>query len=366
MRFKERILYVILSFFRVFLRFMKINSKKILFVSLESEKLENEFMMINEVLKKQEKYELHYLLVKFEATILGNIKYFFVCLRQLFEINTSKLVILDYNNYVVSKFKREGVNVLQLWHASGAIKKFGNEIQRDYPIANYDYVIANSEEFIKHYAEAFGTSKTQVKITGIPKTDCLYNKKYNQKNREKMYKKYPELKDKKVILYAPTFRGRLLTGFKNTYMDLELLYKSLDRDDYVIMYKMHPLLKEYCICNNEKIICCNNENLYQLFSITDYFISDYSAIIFDFSLMTKPMLFYAPDLDLYREENGIYLDYENEMPGPICYTEREVAVYIKRNIFDLDKVKKFEQKYHSYSDGKSLERVVNLINMIMD
>lgn len=366
MRLKERILYIVLSFFKIFLPFTKINQNKVLFVSLENSKLENEFKMVSDELKKQGKYELHYILVKFEATFKGSIQYFFVCIRQLFAINTSKLVILDYNNYVVSKFKREGVNVLQLWHASGAIKKFGNEIKRDYLIANYDFVISNSEEFREHYAKAFGLDKKQIEITGIPKTDCLYSENYHRRSKEKMYKKYPQLKGKKVVLYAPTFRGRLMTGFKDAYMNLDYLYELLNSDEYIIMYKMHPLLEGCCICQNKKIICCNNENLYQLFSITDYFISDYSATIFDYSLMEKPMLFYTPDLKIYEKENGIYLDYINEMPGPICYKEEQVATCIRKDSFDLEKVKRFKHKYHKYDDGKSLNRVIMLIQRIMD
>lgn len=365
MRFKEKILYIVLSFFRLCLPFMKINKNKILFVSLESAKLENDFKLISNELQKQGRYELCYILVKFKATLMGHIQYFFVCIQQFFAINTSKLVILDYNNYVVSKFKRKGVHVLQLWHASGAIKKFGNEIERDYPIANYDTVIANSEEFREHYAKAFGVDKHKIDVTGIPKTDCLNDKEYLQRSKDKMYKEYPQIKGKKVILYAPTFRGRLLTGFKDAYMNLEYLYKLLNSEEYIVMYKMHPLLNEYRISENDNIICCNSVNLYQLFSVSDYLISDYSAIIFDYSLLGKPMLFYAPDLKTYEKENGIYIDYLNEMPGPICYTEEEIASYIKKNSFDLDKIKDFEKKYHAYNDGKSLERVVKLIQRIM-
>lgn len=364
MYWKEKILYITLSLLKVFFPFMKIRSNKIVFVSLESNKLENEFKMLSKQLMKDNQYDLQYVLFKFDGTLLGSVKYFFVCIHQFFEINTSKLVILDYNNYVVSKFKRKGVQVLQLWHASGAIKKFGNETKRDYPIANYDYVIANSDQFKPYYAKAFGVSEQQVIVTGIPKCDCLYNPEYLESRKIKIIEKYPQIQNKKIVLYAPTFRGRITSGFKNVYMDLNKLHELLG-EEYVIMYKLHPLLKNHIISNHPNIICCNSENLYHLFSITDYFISDYSAIIFDFSIMNKPMIFYAFDLDKYKEETGIFLDYLNEMPGPVCYNEEEVANSILADEFDLSKIEAFCRKYHKYNDGHSLSRVLTLIKDIM-
>lgn len=364
MRLKEKILYVVLCFFKIFLPFTKVKKNKILFVSLESDVLEHEFKMLYDELSGKG-YELHCSLTKFEMNILGSIKYFFTCIHLLFDINTSSLVILDYNNYVVSKFKREGVKVLQLWHASGAIKKFGNAIKRDYLIRNYDYVIANAEVFRQSYAQAFGVREEQVFITGIPETDCLYKQDYHECNRTSMLEKFPIIKGKKVVLYAPTFRGRLITGFKDAYMAVDKVQELLG-DDYVIMYKMHPLLRKYEISKNPNIVCCNEEQLYPLFAVTDYLISDYSALIFDFSVLEKPMLFFTPDLDTYKKETGLFLDYENEIPGPICTYEEEIVKHIKNNKFDMKSISKFNKKYHAYSDGKSLDRVLYLIEEIMD
>ena len=81
-------------------------------------------------------------LTHFEKNILWmNFLYFLNTIKQIFVINTSALGIINDNNYVISNFKRKGVTVLQVWHAAGAIKKFGKVIKREYPIANYDYVI---------------------------------------------------------------------------------------------------------------------------------------------------------------------------------------------------------------------------------
>lgn len=365
MKLKKIIMYCILSLFRPFLKFRKIKSNKITFVSLENETLSGDFALLNQALEVEGKYELCYVLTKFEKTLAGNIKYLGICVKQLFAINTSALVILDYNNYVVSKFKRKGVKVLQLWHATGAIKQFGNAVARDYEIANYDYVISNCDYFVEPFAQAFNVKPEQVKVTGIPKTDRLFDRKLIRRDAKRMYSKYPQTKGKKVVLYAPTFRGRLMKGFQDGYINLDLIQEALG-DDYVLLYKMHPLLEDRMISKSEKVICCNGINIKRLFAITDILISDYSAIILDFSIFVKPMIFYVPDLAQYRKAVGLYVDYEKIMPGPICQSEADVIEAITKLTFDPQAMMKFRDTFFKYQDGKSLQRVLKLVDEIMD
>lgn len=364
MKLRKIIIYCILSFCRLFLIFKKINPKQITFVSLEHDRLVNDFALINRQLEKQNCYDIRYELVHFEKTIMGNFKYLIATIRQFFTINTSALVILDYNNYVVSKFKRKGVKVLQLWHATGAIKQFGNAVNRDYKIANYDYVISNSEFFIKPYAEAFAVKPEQVKVTGIPRTDRLFNKHVIARDRKQLFEQYPQIVGKKIVVYAPTFRGRLMKGFKDNYMNLDLLQEALD-DSYCLVYKLHPLLEHRVIASNPKTICMNSISIRKLFSITDILISDYSAIILDFSVFLKKMIFYVPDLQEYREETGLFLDYEKEMPGAICFNEQQVIDEIHNDCIESDRIRQFRDTCFAYLDGKSLSRVMLLIDEIM-
>lgn len=363
MKIKKLILNIVLKFFSIFLVFTKINKKKISFVSLESEKLEGDFLRVAEELEKLGEYELNYELVKFEKTLLGNFKYFIECIRQLFVINTSALVILDFNNYIVSHYKREGVKVLQLWHASGAIKQFGNLVERDYKIQNYDYAIVNSKEFIPVFAKGFSMDEKSIIETGIPKTDVLFNKEVMRQKKEQFLEAHEEIKGKKVILYAPTFRGRLMTDFKDVYLDIRELKKAVG-DDYVILYKMHPLLGDKILKDVPGTLCCNSEDLYTLMEVSDMLISDYSALIIDYSTMHKPMYFYVPDLEEYKKAPGITFDYRSTMPGPVCYTEKELAEAIRKGT-DLESIRQFQERFFPYTDGKSTERVVELIRKIM-
>ncbi len=94
-------------------------------------------------------------------------------------IESSRLVIIDYNNFVVSKFPhRKNVKVLQLWHATGALKKFGNDVERDYIVNHYDYTIVNSDFLKPIFARAFNVIEDQVFVTGIPNNDKIFDQNF--------------------------------------------------------------------------------------------------------------------------------------------------------------------------------------------
>ena len=364
MKLQKMIMYFVLTLCKPFLLFLKINPNKITFISLESTILTGDFQLVAVELEKTRQYELNYILVKFEKSLKGYVEYFFSCIHQFFEINTSKVVILDYNNFVCNSFKRKGVIVLQLWHATGAIKKFGNDAFRDYKINGYDALIVNSEAFKPIFSSAFNMDENNVYVTGIPKTDRFFMEEKKVSDRLMLEKIYPQIKGKKVILYAPTFRGKLFHGFDHTTMDFNKVISQLS-DDYVILYKMHPLISDISFGESDRIVNCNTMSIRKLFSITDILISDYSAIIYDFSVFNKPMIFFCPDLEEYQNKVGIYFDYKKEMPGPICEKEEEVVLAIKQDEFDLNQIEMFKNKYFQYFDGKSTQRVVQLIDQLM-
>ncbi len=242
MKLKKLILNIVLSICSVFVRLRPIRKDQIAFVSLESKALESDLKLIHDALEGRG-YRLVNVLTSFEKNSLWmNLLYFLNTIRQIFVINTSALVIISDNNYVISRFKRKGVKVLQVWHAAGAIKKFGNAIHREYPIANYDQVICNGAYWKKPYSEAFNVSEEQVSVTGMPRLDHLLDDAFIRSSREKLFAQHPEWKGKKLLLYAPTFRGNIYEGMKQVPIDLHRLMKKLG-SGYALLYKLHPLLK---------------------------------------------------------------------------------------------------------------------------
>jgi len=298
-----------------------------------------------------------------KKTLKNNFMYMLNTIKQIWHINRSKMVLLNDNNYVISNFKRKGVIVIQVWHATGAIKKFGNTIQREYPICNYDYVLANSSYWKEPYSCAFGVAKKAVKVTGMPRVDHLLDNNYIQETRQRLLKQYPILQGRKVILYAPTFRGNIYDGFTGVDIDCDAVMKSLGKE-YILIYKLHPLLKDDRLDKHKYAYNMNHEDTHDLFTITDILVSDFSSVIFDFSLLGKPIVLYAPDLDEYKTDVGLFLDYKTQIPGNICYNEQELIQAIQLP-YNKQQVEIFRNMFFTHQDGNNVSRVLSLINKEM-
>ena len=361
MGLKVLILDIVLGFFNIFVKLCPINDKKIAFVSLESTTLQDDLKQIYDSLKDQD-YKFSFVLTSFRKNNLWtNFTYFLNTIKQLYVINTAKLVFINDNNYVISKYKRSGVCVVQVWHASGAIKKFGNVIKRSYPIANYDYILANGKYWIQPYSQAFSVKEEQVLPIGMPRLDLVVDEAYMHQARADMLQRFPQLKDKKVVLYAPTFRGDIYKGVTKVDIDLDTVAKRLG-DDVIILFKCHPLLHDASYAGSNQVINMNDEVLYHLFSVADCMVSDFSSIIFDFALMHKPVYAYVPDLENYLEERGCFVDYQELMSGHIAHDEEELIHLIKEEKNHADVIK---ASYVDCCDGNNLARTLDLVNTIM-
>lgn len=357
MKIQKLILSIILNMEMFFVSFIKIKQNRITFISLENTTLTSDMKLIYEQIK--DKYEIKLCLIHYKKNLKSQMLYFFNCLKQLYLINTSKIVILHDNNYVVSHFKKRDVFVIQFWHACGAIKKFGNAINRKYSIANYNIVLSTSNYWQKPYSQAFSVKEENVLPLGLPRTDELFNKKWIKEKRENLLKKYPQLKNKQIVLYAPTFRGNIYKGFYQIELNIKKILENLS-DDFVFLYKFHPLLGNYELENDSRIINMNYEDTHELFTICDILISDYSSIIFDFMLLNKPIILYVPDYEEYKRDLGVFVNIEN-LGLPLCINENEIIDAISNIDKHSQKILYLKDKFFKYQDGKNTERIVNFI-----
>lgn len=295
--------------------------------------------------------------------------------RFLYYVATSKYILLDDFYPKIYGFNlRDEVELIQLWHACGAFKTFGfsrlgkagGPKMRSKNHRNYTKAIVSSEDIRKHYAEGFGISEDKVIATGIPRTDIFFDKDYAEQVTNKIKEKYPLLKNKKVIMFAPTFRGN---GQQTAYydfdkLDIDLMYRNLS-DEYVIIMKLHPFVKNVPEIDekySEFIIDLSDEReINDLLFVSDILITDYSSVCFEFSLLNRPMIFFAYDMDEYIEKRDFYYPYEGFVPGNIVKTTEEIVHIIKNNKFDLDKLDSFRKKFFTHLDGKSTKRVVDMM-----
>lgn len=363
MGLEKLILNLLLGICRPFVCLLPIQKRKVTFISLTMNTLSGDFKKIVSELEKDNQLKLKYNLVKFEKTLLGKFKYLLNCFTQLYEVCTSHVVIINDNNYVISKFKRNGVKVIQIWHACGAVKKFGNQIERQYHIQNYDYVISCADEWKTAFSQAFGVNQNQVIACGLPRTDALCDSAKVEQYRNTLIKRFPILKDSYVYLYAPTFRGNIIGGFRYETLPLEHMLQQLPENS-IIMYKMHPLLGDVNMGSHPRILNMNKENLNALLCIADCLISDYSSVIFDYSIVGRKMIFYVPDLENYKETIGLNVDYEN-MPGDICESVPSLTESMKKQSTIRDsRLDVFRDVYFKSCDGKNAKRIAQLIHKV--
>ena len=170
-----------------------------------------------------------------QNTLFNKIRYFFEIFRQIIHVKTSKVVVIDGNNVVITNLKRRETKIIQIWHASAAIKKFGQDYKRKFPITKCDYMITTSSTFIDIMASAFNIDRENVLPLGYVDSGVLFNKKKLKKYKEEMYLKYPFLKSKKVILYAPTFTANRINQRTEIFFIQLLFIEHFFGTDYQII-----------------------------------------------------------------------------------------------------------------------------------
>lgn len=302
-------------------------------------------------------------------------------IKKFFELYaTSRVVIVDdYFRMLNIVPKKDDVKLFQLWHACGAFKTFGfTRIGKDGGPRQwaknhrmYDYAVVSSKNIVKHYAEGFGIPDSCVLPSGVPRTDIFCDSEYKAKARTAFFDRYPKLKDKKIILFAPTFRGK---GQMSAYYPTDRFNPneicSALGEEYAIIIKLHPFCKEkYEIEEKYKdriIDMSQADELNDLLFVTDLLITDYSSVVFEASLLDIPMLFYAFDLDEYIENRDFYYDFKEFIPGKTVATQAELIAAVQSNDFESEKVEKFKHTFFDEIDGRSSQRVADKIISLLD
>ncbi|MCI5934289.1 MAG: CDP-glycerol glycerophosphotransferase family protein [Lachnospiraceae bacterium] len=268
---------------------------------------------------------------------------------------------------VASCKKREETVVVQMWHAGGMLKKYAYDTPRDIPkfykgnvFRNYSLIITSDKNCNSAYISGMRADPRIVQGLGLSRTDRFYSEDYKQKCVRQFYDRYPEAKEKKIALFAPTFRGNASVPEIIDTSFLKDLEKSLG-DEWILVTKMHPHLqkhigKDACPIPTE-----------QLLPVADVLISDYSSVIYDYLLLERPIVYYVPDLQYYIENDQFYIDYY-EMPGTIVESQEDLATAIQeaQQNFDLQRLRVFKQKYMGACDGHALERLVDYLGLMQN
>ena len=274
--------------------------------------------------------------------------------------------------------KNEGTVFLECWHGTplkrlvfdqeevcGADPRYKSRFYKH--VQDWDYLISPNPFSTEKFQSAFRVAPENVVTCGYPRNDILYTRN-TPEEIAKIKEKLGIPKDKKIILYAPTWRDDdyIESGHYNFQLQLDLkeMQKRLG-NEYVVVLRMH-----YYIASNMDISAFQGfaydeshyNDITELYLISDILITDYSSVFFDYGNLRRPMLFFTYDLEKYRDMlRGFYLDIEKDVPGPILYTSDEVIDAIEHIDTITEKYKErydvFYERFCSVDDGHASERI---------
>ena len=273
--------------------------------------------------------------------------------------------------------KKEGNIYLQTWHGTPLktlvfdikdIYSANPNYKRDFYLQSrrWDYLISPNAYSSEIFRRAFKFEKTMLEY-GYPRNDILYNGDENLINRIKSKINIP--KDKKVILYAPTWRDDQFYERGKYKFELNLNLEKMRQelsDEYIIILRLHYHVASVLDVSEFKGFAYDlstYDDIAELYLISDILITDYSSVFFDYANLRRPMLFYTYDLENYRDKiRGLYFDIETEVPGPLLRTTDQV-IHAVQNIESIqseysDKYDKFYKRFCEWEDGKASENVV--------
>ncbi len=338
---------------------------------------------ISEVMEARGDYRVIHIGLNVRA--IPEIEYYENACDFIRQLATARVLFLSTTNSLLSQFDlRSETQVIQLWHGAGVFKKIGysttdnsrfgltQKDREEYDqYRNYSFVTIPSEEQAWIYEDAMHISRSSgiLAPVGVSRTDVFYDSDYIDRARETLYSHFPQIKGKSIILYAPTFRGSVRDAKAPDALDIPAMAESLS-EDYVLLIKHHGVIKSLPSIPGdlENVFAFDmNRNdimdIDRLLAVSDICITDYSSLAFEYSILERPLIFFAYDLEDYIDQRGMYYDYDEITPGPVARTTPEIIDYILHldERFDSGEVKRFKNKYVDMCDGHATERTLALL-----
>lgn len=384
---KQRIKNLTVILYKLLYRFVPTNKNIIIFQSNNGRNYTGNPRYIYEEMVRQKldkKYKCIWFLLDTSIRIPGRCKkvrnnyllYFWYLMR-------GGVWVFDSRQPLYVKKKKQTLYI-QTWHGT-PLKKLALDMEHmdisgDTDIHEYhrqffvtckewDYLISQNQFSTEIFKSCFAFKNRPILQIGYPRNDILIRK--NRKDKIEQYKKKLKLPmDKKIILYAPTWRdneyseaGKYKFASK---LDFDLAKEALS-DEYIFIVKYHYLVSDQIDWTPYKGFVYTfdeTKDIAWLYLVSDILITDYSSVMFDYSLLYRPMFFFAYDLENYKENlRGFYFDFEAEVPGPISQDTRQLICDIKNYKAEEweEKYKVYHEKFNHVDDGHASEKVIDVI-----
>lgn len=369
----KKIGYRIYGMFSQLFRFVPVKKGKVLFFMVHNSKFQSNFKYLYDAMKKENPNREFVVVSKAELFSGNGIKklkgifYFYVILNYHFA--TSEYVFLNDNFLPLScMHMKKCTKVVQMWHGIGAWKRFGLTTEKDTVTRKavqkgnkkITHLFVSAKRIVPFYEEAMGISKKQIYPVGLPVLDFYFRDDLREKARKRFYSVCPQLKNKKILLYTPTFRA---TNEENeqifSHFPIEQIKRALGKD-WDILVRLHPSLSgRYFFEPGGGYDVTDYKDIKDLYEVADVLVNDYSSTMVEYALLHKPIVLYAYDLEKY--DRGFYADYVENSPGPIVKDSEALVEAVKKQEIDEKARERFLQLHYDYFDANNTRRVLDVL-----
>lgn len=353
-------------------RLFKFGKNNVLFLTENSDRLDGNLKILYEKYINLKEYKVKYY-SKDVFHIHGGMSKLIHFIKVTNMVALSDIIIVD--NYVPTltliNFSKS-TRYVQLWHAGIGFKSVGfarfgldgspNPFKSSH--RRYTDAIVDQENLIDIYKEVYGVSKNIFKSYGMPRLEGYLNKEKIDETIKKIYSEHSELRNKKIILFSPTYRGN---GSKDAYYDYSLInldeiYNYAKKNDFIFVIKMHPFIKKKIEIKkdySDRIIDLSKMDINDLIYISDIMITDYSSCAYEYSLFDRPLVFYRFDKSFYEFTRPMHTVDE--------FTSKQYEVLDFKELMNvLNKLKdiKIEDRFKNIKnkqDSNSCEKIIKLL-----
>lgn len=347
---------------------LKKTKNKILYLSRQSNEKSPDMLMLEEGIKKiSPDTEQVFRLRKLKDESAISLSYILSIFGDMWEMASARVVITDTYSIPVSCLKHKPAQkIVQIWHALGAVKKFslqaaGKAQGRDLGVAkamhmheNYDYVIAPSEATGNIYCRAFGCKPENIAIYSLPRVDVILDGK---NKKDEFLSLNPSYAGKTIVAYVPTFRD----GDELYAKDLYEAFESCE--EIALVVSPHPLSKT---AQQGEYKFKGDFSSLDLIKLADKVVTDYSACAFEAAILNKPLYFYVPDYEKYKQEQGLNIEILTELTGVAFKEKTPLLDALNCEEYNFNMLRAFADKYIENKSKNNTERLALFIRSLLE
>lgn len=370
---KKKIGYLLYGLISQLFRIFPMNKNKVVFYMVHNDGFQGNLRYIYDRMKREDPKKKFVIASKaelFSGSKLQKIKgvlFFYFGLN--YHMCTAGQVFLNDNFLPLSymHFSKKA-KLIQMWHGVGAWKRFGLTTEKDEVTREavkkgnqkITHLFVSSERIVPFYEEAMGISREKIYPVGLPVVDFYFDEERRKEAREHFYQSYPELKEKKIVLYTPTFRR---TEKENRALCEQFDGKKIKEelgDEWAVLVRSHSSVQDLSWKLAEgSYNVTKYPNVKDLYEVADVLVNDYSSTMVEYALLQRPIVLFAYDFEKY--DRGFYADYKENSPGPIVDDLQGVIKAVKKQEVDSKARERFLRLHYDYFDNKNTERVLEIL-----